>query len=188
MNIGEDGNKEAKLIKLTDGFIYGQNADMAIDCPYGTQLTDPCKCTDKGGLMSLMGTVSVNKKHPYKIKSYANWQTETLMTNVQFINFKSEKTSGCQKRQAAIFLNEGGSDEIPIQFFNLPIMTNVKLEALAYIMPPSPGWANMDDCGNFPCTAPNNVIINFRNAVFRVTDGTTPLPSFWVSGTLDYDF
>jgi hypothetical protein len=29
---------------------------------------------------------------------------------------------------------------------------------------PPKGWANLDDCGNFPCTAPNNVILSFTRS------------------------
>lgn len=31
---------------------------------------------------------------------------------------------------------------------------------------PDPGWANLDDCGDFPCTAPLNVLFNFRNTTW----------------------
>lgn len=36
---------------------------------------------------------------------------------------------------------------------------NVESDAIAFIMDPKPGWANIADCGNYPCTAPKNVLI-----------------------------
>ena len=31
-------------------------------------------------------------------------------------------------------------------------------------------------------------MLNFYDAVFAVTDGVTPLPSYWTPGTTSYDF
>ena len=50
------------------------------------------------------------------------------------------------------------------------------------------GWANVADCGNFPCTGPHQSIFNFYDAVFEATDGTTALPSFWQAGTTKKTF
>jgi len=33
-------------------------------------------------------------------------------------------------------------------------------------MDPVPAWANKDDCGPFPCTAPSNVVMQFTGASF----------------------
>jgi hypothetical protein len=57
-----------------------------------------------------------------------------------------------------------------------------------FIYNPPQGWANIDDCGEWPCTAPSNVVYNFKDAVFEVTDGTTALPSFWTSSTVKQSF
>lgn len=37
---------------------------------------------------------------------------------------------------------------------------------MAYLFSPPEGWANLDDCGDFPCTAPNNALIQFEGATF----------------------
>jgi hypothetical protein len=44
---------------------------------------------------------------------------------------------------------------------------NVENDAMAYIMDPSPGWANIADCGNYPCTAPKNVLLTFEGSIFN---------------------
>jgi hypothetical protein len=40
----------------------------------------------------------------------------------------------------------------------------------------------------FPCTGWSNVVINFYDTVFEVSDGVTPLPTYWTAGTTSYDF
>jgi len=35
---------------------------------------------------------------------------------------------------------------------------------MANLLSPNPGWANLEDCGNFPCTGPNNVLYSFKNS------------------------
>jgi hypothetical protein len=33
-------------------------------------------------------------------------------------------------------------------------------------MDPNPGWANKDDCGPFPCTAPSNIVMQFTGTTY----------------------
>jgi hypothetical protein len=54
---------------------------------------------------------------------------------------------------------------------------------MIYIFDPPKGWAVIDDCGNFPCTAPYNAIFNFYDAVFESPNNVIALPSFWKAGT-----
>jgi hypothetical protein len=39
--------------------------------------------------------------------------------------------------------------------------TNIDGDAFSWLMPPNPGWANIKDCGEFPCTAPLNALLTF---------------------------
>ena len=32
---------------------------------------------------------------------------------------------------------------------------------MAYLFTPPATWANLDDCGDFPCTAPSNALLDF---------------------------
>jgi len=43
---------------------------------------------------------------------------------------------------------------------------DVEEDAFAYFMDPKPAWANIADCGEFPCTAPLNILYSFKNSVF----------------------
>jgi len=49
---------------------------------------------------------------------------------------------------------------------------NVDDGSIAHFENPDPGWANLDDCGQFPCTAPNNILMTFTNT--RYSGATTP--------------
>jgi len=45
-------------------------------------------------------------------------------------------------------------------------LTNVSPDAMAYFSPPEPGWANLKDCGAFPCTGPLNVLFSFMDTKY----------------------
>lgn len=51
------------------------------------------------------------------------------------------------------------------------IFHDIEGDAFAYIMDPYPGWANLKDCGDFPCTAPLNTALMFKDTSF---EGTKP--------------
>lgn len=52
-----------------------------------------------------------------------------------------------------------------------PYWTNVAEEAVAYIPSPLNSWANPDDCGDWPCTALQNVVVRvFRSDGIAGTD------------------
>ena len=54
-------------------------------------------------------------------------------------------------------------------------MVDVDDNGFAFLSKPEPGWANVKDCGDFPCTAPSNWIIGFTNTKYDgVTPSTTP--------------
>lgn len=49
------------------------------------------------------------------------------------------------------------------------MFTNVAEEAFIWIEDPDPSWANPTDCIEWPCTAPNNIVMQFEGAKFRGT-------------------
>lgn len=67
--------------------------------------------------------------------------------------------------------NPMGSDKIPPHFFDNCKFEDVTDDGFAFLDKPDPAWANIKDCGNFPCTAPNNVIFTFTNTKYY---GATP--------------
>jgi len=46
-------------------------------------------------------------------------------------------------------------------------LDNVSPDAMAYIMAPNPKWANLKDCGAFPCTGPLNILFSFLDTKYN---------------------
>jgi len=63
-------------------------------------------------------------------------------------------------------LNPKNADYYPSVRLINSRLENVHQDALAYIMSPPVEWANIDDCGEFPCTGPNNMLIQFEKSSF----------------------
>jgi len=40
---------------------------------------------------------------------------------------------------------------------------------LVKFLDPAPGWANPTDCGNFPCTGPHNLLLEFKRTSYSGT-------------------
>lgn len=47
--------------------------------------------------------------------------------------------------------------------------TDIEDSAMANLMSPNPNWANLEDCGNFPCTGPYNLLFSFKNSAWYGT-------------------
>jgi len=135
-------------------------------------------CVDLHGVYSTQSTHSgkvfpENKpsKLPYhKIKSYSNWYVQGHHSGVTFKNWESGTRENCEnesdKVQKIFFLNEYSADHIPIDRYVDTIFENVHNEAFAHLKDPKPGWAVLKECGNFPCTGPDNAIIKFERTNF----------------------
>jgi hypothetical protein len=59
----------------------------------------------------------------------------------------------------SIYPNINGSDYIVMATFKNISKSNIGAKSLAYLRAPPTGWANPTDCGDFPCTAPKNIIV-----------------------------
>lgn len=80
------------------------------------------------------------------------------LANVRFHNFESALTE-CNSRQVAIERNPYASDYIPVHKFTGTLFDNVNEKAVIYIEDPNKKWANPTDCIEWPCTAPENVVL-----------------------------
>jgi hypothetical protein len=40
------------------------------------------------------------------------------------------------------------------------------VHSVAYVAEPNPEWANLMDCGDYPCTAPSNILYSFKRSTF----------------------
>lgn len=98
----------------------------------------------------------------HHIKGDAPWGGKVLGTNIQFKGFFSS-TTWCGNKQVVFGLNADASDYQPRLKLINPVFENVTNDAVVFLFSPKWGWANPDDCGNWPCSAPNNTFIKVLN-------------------------
>jgi hypothetical protein len=145
--------------------IYGNSP--APDCPQQGK-GGYCDKSTRCGLMSAVSIQGAKPIHPmmpspkpyHKCKSYASWSASAHFENMEFLNFYSKTETGAS--QSVICLNPTASDGIAPHLFVNTKFTNVMPDALAYIKAPDPKWANLKDCVEFPCTAPLNILFDFK--------------------------
>lgn len=105
----------------------------------------------------------------YKSHGEGNWGGRFTGTNLTFKNFKG--LTRCGARSNGFALNPDSSDKIPPHYFyNCKFEDNDDM-GMGFLMKPPLKWANIKDCGNFPCTAPSNVIFVFKGTSYS---GATP--------------
>lgn len=66
--------------------------------------------------------------------------------------------------------NPYASDYIPLHKFKNTKIRDVAANSFIHIEDPPQGWANPTDCGAFPCTAPDNVVLVFENTQYSGTN------------------
>jgi hypothetical protein len=99
-----------------------------------------------------------------KIKADATWGGQNILKRNKFIDYRAVTETG--NRNALFGLNFAGSDHIPITKFEDNEFKNVDSDSFGYFFDPKPKWANVKDCGNFPCTAPWNVLLTFKGTTW----------------------
>jgi hypothetical protein len=105
-----------------------------------------------------------------KIKTYGVFNAKVQVHDMEFHNFS--ETTKCNKAQHVFERNPTSADYIPIHEFSNIKFVNVEADALVWIEDPNPGWANPTDCGDWPCTAPENVILKFTGTEYDSSDLT----------------
>ena len=156
---------ETTQITLKDSTIWGESEQLPSDSGgYCKSIYGYWLASSAGGGTSYPAKSS--SQLPYhKIKSNANWFTEAYANNVKFKNWKSaSRICNNRSEQKIFFIVPSNADHVPVNTFTNTEFVNVNHNALASLNDPNPGWANLADCGQFPCTAPHNAIIKFKNA------------------------
>lgn len=88
-----------------------------------------------------------------------------------FHNFPSTAVTGCTSNtQHVIGLNSYSSDYVQFVKFAGITLNNIANAAFMYIYDSPSTWASIDDCGEFPCTGPNNIAMHFGNIVCSGTN------------------
>ena len=101
-----------------------------------------------------------------KIKSASSWGGSAEIENVLFANFKHHETQ-CGKHQAIFHNHKSQPDYIIIHNFKSCTFRDIGEDAVSLMSPPKDKWANIDDCGEWPCTGPENVVLTFENTNFN---------------------
>lgn len=102
-----------------------------------------------------------------------NWGGKITVNDCKFARFVGK--GRCGERSSMFARNPKGADKIPPHFFNRCELEDVDDGGFAFLEKPAPGWANVKDCGNFPCTAPNNIILSFADTTYKgLTPTSTP--------------
>ena len=91
------------------------------------------------------------KKMPYTKTAGGSWSGEIRFNNNNFINF-TEVTDG-GKAQRLFGMGADPDYASPVYFVG-NTFNNVDMNSMFTLPDPSPGWANIKDCGEFPCTGP----------------------------------
>ena len=102
---------------------------------------------------------------PYSnVHSHSAWGTRVLHNREKFIGFNKETREGL--RQTAMGLSPWAYDYAPAQEFFDCEFIDVEDGSLTYIYDPPKQWANLRDCGDFPCTGPNQILMSFEDSKF----------------------
>lgn len=97
----------------------------------------------------------------YAVMSNAARGNTCKFSKVVFKDFPGTGTR-CSTSAVRVFeIHPKASDLIMQHIFENIELKNVKSESLLFIMDPPKGWANLTDCVEFPCTAPENVLLSF---------------------------
>jgi len=165
----QTGGIDADKLKIDfkHSYIYGETE--ADDCPQGHE----CWCQEKTGFLFFGNNLKSKDLHPtmasslpvHKVKSEGAWGGDINIYNVHFSGFLTGKTK-CLAKHRLFGRSKEASDKIPIHKFVACSFSNVDEISMAYFKDPTAGWANSSDCGDFPCTAPNNVVLSFSSTLW----------------------
>lgn len=173
------GTSDTQKIVAKNMDIYGESE--AQDCPDENDKAS-CYCKDKLGFMLFTANEGGRALHPvkqsslpvYKIKSYGAFGGAVELDSINFNDF--EEQTKCGKEQRIIERNPYAADYIPKHTFTNTKFQNVTANTLAWLQDPNPSWAvsnpseSPSNCGNWPCTAPSNIVLSFEGTTFPDSD------------------
>jgi len=150
-------------ISLTNSEFHGETNSE--DCPQGHD----CYCKPKNGFSSFANQNDGKDLHPTGASALpimnshgeGNWGGNIKISDTLFKGFLGK--SKCGERSVIFNTNPSSSDKVPPHFFDNCKVVDVDDSGFAFLSKPPAGWANVKDCGNFPCTAPINCFIQFTN-------------------------
>jgi hypothetical protein len=101
-----------------------------------------------------------------------SWAGKAYYKNLKFIDFApGKKADGNVMRNVMIQLLPKSPDFITMQNFDSLEFINCDTKALTYFFDPPKKWANLADCGDYPCTGPKNTVFSFTNIKWTGNEG-----------------
>jgi len=92
------------------------------------------------------------------------WGGKAYFKNLKFIDFAPGKDAlGSTLKNQMIQLLPKSPDFITLQNFDNLEFDNCDPSAMTEFFDPPKKWANLADCGDFPCTGPKNTLFSFTN-------------------------
>jgi hypothetical protein len=177
---GTDLHRDA-IMQFEDNVIIGET--ISPDCPQEGK-GGFCFISDKIGFLLGLSAASGKPIHigatsplpPQNTMADGVLGGKTMMYRNKFVNFMGKTRQG--SKQSAFGINPFASDHIPITQLYDTQFENVNDDAFGYYMDPKKGWANLKDCGEFPCTAPWNLLMMFTGTKFSKARPSTTYSTF----------
>jgi len=174
------GDYGEHTVQISDNIIIGES--LAPDCPQEKE-GGYCFKFDKYGLQIGMGATGSKPYHitdtsilPVEINhGSATWGGRNLFMRNHFKDFAGVTREGTMQSTFDIDRNP---DLVPMSWFVDTTFENVGDGAWGHIREPSPGWANVKDCGAFPCTGPLNVLLMFTGSKYTGQRPSYTEPAF----------
>jgi hypothetical protein len=105
-----------------------------------------------------------------------SWAGKAYFKNLKFIDFApGANVEGTALKNTMIKLLPKSPDFITLQHFDQLEFVNCDTSSLTYFFEPPQAWANLADCGDYPCTGPKNTLFSFTNIKWT---GNTVNPEF----------
>jgi hypothetical protein len=101
-----------------------------------------------------------------------SWAGKAYFKNLKFVDFAPGKgDGGAVLKNEMIKLLPKSPDFITLQHFDGLTFENCDEEMLTYFFDPPQKWANLADCGDYPCTGPKNTLFHFTNTKWVGREG-----------------
>jgi hypothetical protein len=114
------------------------------------------------------------------VKTDACWTGGYSLEGNKFINFDGKTQRG--KDLKAFDMNPTSPDFFPIVKGKDNEFIDCDDSGFGNFYDPPEGWANVKDCGNFPCTAPWNILFKMQDTKF-----TGIQPTFAIRATSSFE-
>lgn len=171
MRLGAGDKDNSALIDINNNIIYGE---LPIpDCPDSNN-GDYCWKKNKEALMpgafnKAKGNHAKSDELPYMKITGNSWSGRTHFSNNLIKNFDKTKMG---KKMVVLGSSPYDSDYTQTNYFFDNKFENIGEESFAWLSSPDPSWARLDlGCGNYPCTAPHQVLNRFVRNQYT---GTVP--------------